>query len=336
MARSEVVAESNGVTRHADGSARRVAPALLLAAALVDPFAFFQPTFRVQPAERATLSRGAAFARAVPAPPRHVAIVAAIPVHIDGDRLVAWINDIVALKKSPMVRELGRFSVTPSLADLRGLTLDEGDARELASCRPVTCGVKLSAAEITHIRAAMRPGRPVNDEPVQQAFRDVVLARALDDLHTAGDAAEPPAFLTTNWPSVSLDTRALPSPLASGSEQFLYWAKDVFAGKPVVSVTHVTIVRGRRAGEPEVLVIGRQVFATHYIDGTWSLTSLVRDGERRYLVYVNQSSIDLLDAWYAGLLRRVVERRVREEAVDVLNGLRRRLESGDPPAHGAQ
>ena len=112
-ARSAVVAKSDdadGVSRHAGGSARRLAPALLLAAVLVDPFAFFQPTVRVEPAERDALSKGTAFVRAVPAPPRHVAIVAAVPVHIDGARLVAWINDIAALKKSPMVRQVGRFS----------------------------------------------------------------------------------------------------------------------------------------------------------------------------------------------------------------------------------
>lgn len=336
MARSEVVAKSDGVTREAGGSARRVAPALLLAAALVDPFAFFQPTVRVEPAERDALSRGTAFARAVPAPPRHVAIVAAVPVHIDADRLVAWINDIAALKKSPMVRQVGRFSSPPSLADLRELTLDDVDARELATCRPLTCGVKLSVPEITHIRAAMRPGHSQTFEPVQIAFREVVVARALDYLREGGDGTAPPAFLTTNWPTISHDVRAFPGRMAPGAEHFLYWAKDVFAGKPVVSVTHVTIVRGTQAGEPEVLVIGRQVFATHYIDGTWSLTSLVRDNDQRYLVYVNQSEIDLLDAWYAGLLRRVVEHRVREEAVDVLNGLRRRLESGDPPAQRGQ
>ena len=163
MARSEVVAESDGVTRHADGSARRIAPALLLAAAIVDPLAFVQPTVRVQPAERDALSRGAAFARDVSAPPRHVASVAVI----------------------------------------------------------------------------------------------------------------------TAWPSARHDTRARPN------------------------------------------------------HSTRSLMSLVRDGERRSLVYVNQSSIDLLDACHAGILRGVVERRVREEAVDVSNGLRRRLERGDP-AHGAQ
>lgn len=336
MARSEVVAKPDGVSHDGGGSVRRKAPTLLLAAALVDPFAFFQPTVHVELAERDALSRGAAFARAVPAPPRHVAIVAAVPVRIDGDRLVAWINDIAALKKSPMVKQVGRFSATPSLTDLQALTLDEGDARDLATCRPSTCGVKLRPQEISHIRAAMRPGWSPDDAPVQRAFREVVLARALDYLRAGGEAAEPPACLTVNWPNISHDVRSVPAGLGPGAEHFLYWAKDVYAGKPVVSVTHVTIVKNTEPGAPEVLVVGRQVFATHYLDGTWSLTSLVRDGERRYLVYVNQSAVDLLDGWYAGLIRRVVEHRVREEAVDVLNGLRRRLESGDPPVHQGQ
>ena len=162
----------------------------------------------------------------------------------------------------------------------------------------MTCGVKLTAQEISHIRAAMRPGHPPGDPAVQHAFREVVVARPQLPLHDGGDGTEPPAFLTTNWPAISHDLRAFPLRVAPGAEHFLHWAKDVFAGKPVVSVTHVTIVKGTPPAEPEVLVIGRQVFATHHIDGTWSLTSLVRDGDRRYLVYVNQSEIDLLDAWY--------------------------------------
>jgi hypothetical protein len=117
-----------------------------------------------------------------------------------------------------------------------------------------------------------------------------------------------------------------------GAENFLYWAKDAFGGKPIVSVTHVTIVHGPGGPEPDVLVAGRQVFATHYIDGAWSVTALMPGDGSNYLAYVNQSEIDLLDSWYGGLLRRVVERRLRDEAADVLNGLRRRLESGEPPA----
>jgi hypothetical protein len=84
-----------------------------------------------------------------------------------------------------------------------------------------------------------------------------------------------------------------------------------------------------------VLVVGRDVFATHYVDGAWSFTALLRATPSNYLMYLNQSDVDLLDTWYGGLVRRVAERRLREEAVDVLNGLRRRLESGDPPARAA-
>jgi hypothetical protein len=122
----------------------------------------------------------------------------------------------------------------------------------------------------------------------------------------------------------------------SGAESFLYWSKDAYGGKPVVSITHVTIVRGERETEPDVLVVGRDVFATHYVDGAWSFTALLRATPTNYLVYLNQSEVDLLDTWYGGLVRRVAERRLREEAVDVLNGLRRRLESGDPPARTSE
>ena len=49
-----------------------------------------------------------------------------------------------------------------------------------------------------------------------------------------------------------------------------------FGGKPSVSITHVTIVRGERETEPDVLVVGLDVFATHYVDGAWSFTALLR------------------------------------------------------------
>jgi hypothetical protein len=51
----------------------------------------------------------------------------------------------------------------------------------------------------------------------------------------------------------------------------------------------------------------------------------------RYLVYLNRSRIDVLDGFLGGFVRRIVERRLRSEAADVVRGLRRRLESGEPP-----
>jgi hypothetical protein len=229
------------------------------------------------------------------------------------------------------VQQIGRFSATPSLADVQGLTLDRADIDEIATCRPASCGVKLTPDEIGRIRGALSLDPRRDGAGAQQAFREVVVARVADYLREGRSWAAAPAFLDANWPEVGIQLREYPRHHGAGSESFLYWAKDAYGGKPIVSVTHVTIVRGDPTRGPDVLVVGRQVFASHYTDAAWSFTALVRDEPSNYLVYVNQSDIDLLDSWYGGLVRRVVERRLREEAVDVLNGLRRRLESGDPP-----
>ena len=309
---------------------RTAASTLLAAVALLDPFAFFQPTVRLQQSERSAIDAGNAFARTVPAPSGNVAIVAAVPVHIDGARLVAWVRDIAALKESSVVKQIGRFSPTPSVADVQRLTLDDGDIGEIARCRPESCGVKLTVPEIARLRVALK-GDTQASSRVQQAFREVIVARAAEYLRNGLKTAAPPAFLDANWPEVSRGLHDYPRRLPPGAESFLYWSKDAYGGKPIVSITHVTIVRGTTDSEPDVLVVGRQVFATHYTDGAWSFTALMRGQPSNFLVYLNQSDIDLLDTWYGGLVRRVVERRLRGEAVEVLNGLRRRLESGDPP-----
>jgi hypothetical protein len=309
-----------------------VAPALLMAAVALDPFLFFQPTVRLEPRERETLATGRAVARTMPAPDGHVGIFAAVAADIDGARLVRWMRDIAALKRSPRVKEIGRFSDPPRIEDLEALTLDAADADEIARCRIPKCGVKLEPAEIEAIRRAMQRERTATGPGAQRAFREVVLARTRRYLEVGRRAVPVPQFLLTNWPEVGRDVGEYPRRVVPGSERFLYWAKDDFGGKPIVSVTHVTIVRGDGEARPDVLVVGRQVFGTHYVNGAWSVTALMRSSPRNYLAYVNQTEIDLLDSWYGGLVRRVVQRRLRDEAVGVLDGLRRRLESGDPPA----
>jgi hypothetical protein len=49
-------------------------------------------------------------------------------------------------------------------------------------------------------------------------------------------------------------------------------------------------------------------------------------------VYLNRSHVDAFQGLLGGMVRRVVERRVKAEAPSVLRGLRLRLESGPPPA----
>jgi len=118
-----------------------------------------------------------------------------------------------------------------------------------------------------------------------------------------------------------------------GMESFLYWSKERLGGKATITVTDVRIVRRDDAGSPDVVVAGKQIFATHYVNASLGVTALVRgdSGHSNYLVYVNRSELDMLHGTFAGLVRWFMQRRLKAEAGEVLQGLRRRLESGEPP-----
>jgi hypothetical protein len=92
--------------------------------------------------------------------------------------------------------------------------------------------------------------------------------------------------------------------------------------------THVTLVRPGGDGLPQTLAAGKQLFATHYSDGSINLTMLLRgcEGRANYLAYVNRTEVDVVRGMFGWLARRVIEGRLEDEAGDVLEGLRRRFE----------
>lgn len=321
-----------------------------------DPFAVFRPTIVVTDAERRQLARGEAVARAAPASGRDITVFAAVPVAITPERLVAWIRRIDLLKQNRFTRSIGRFSDPPRLEDLAALTLDGDDVETLRHCRPGDCDVKLAAEDLQALRVeALAPGG--RRDAVDRAFRRAVLRRAqtyleggLDALAPLVDRREPSwpgarfagllertPFLVRDLPELARALRGAPRPSAAGHEGFLYWSKEVLGGKPVVAVTDVIVARHEDGFGPDVVVAGKGVMATHYVTASLGLTSLVTDRRtgRRLLVYVNRSEIDVLDGMFGGVARRVIERRLRTEAADVLRGLKARLESGDPPSDGA-
>ena len=125
--------------------------------------------------------------------------------------------------------------------------------------------------------------------------------------------------------------RSYPDTAPRHLESFLAWSKESLgAGKPIVSLTHVTIVRRRAPHEPEVLVAAKQIYASHYLTGSMSLTAIVEDDADgpRYLIYARRARVDLLSGPLAPFLRRTMERRIRSEGPTFLEKLRQRLEDG--------
>lgn len=303
------------------------------ASAVPDPFAFFDPPVVVGADERDRLDRGEAVAWTLPAASRTLALFGAIRVAVDGDRLSDWARNIAALKRSAFVLEIGQFSNPPRLEDLDGLTFDADDLRDLRRCRPGDCAFQLADDEIASLQQSVF-GRSAQWRlaALHDAFRGLLLRRAQDYLAGGRKGPAPPAFLFANWPSLAVYLEQYPRAPGPDVETFLYWSKERLGGRPVISVTHVTVARGRRPEQPDALIVGRQVCALRYLQGAWTFTAIVDSGAHDvYLAYMNQSEVSALGGFFGGLVRFIVERRVRSEATEVLQGLRRRLESGGPP-----
>ena len=333
------------------------------------PLDFFRPDVTLSLAERSRLDRGESIVKSLPPSSGEVAIFAAVRADISGDRLVAWVRRIDALMRGRFVMAIGRFSQPPRLEDLDAVTLEPGDLDELRRCRAGSCGLKLSANDIEMLVPLTRERRPGWQTAVQQGFRQVLLARAttylghgLRGLPPSADREEPESvetefapllknstFLRTQLPGLAeylTHFPAHPMPAAPGKtsgtgqnvaidhrpgESFLYWSKEGLGGKPIISITHVSILKPNDHLAPEAIVVSRQIFASHYVTGSLAVTAVTGGASGHYLTYLNRSRVDILDGVFGGLVRRIAERRLREEAGDVVDGLRRRLESGDPP-----
>jgi hypothetical protein len=72
-----------------------------------------------------------------------IGVVGAIRIQAPPASLLARLRDIAAFEKSPSVLQIGVFSPTPSVSDLKGLTLDADDVSALASCTPGSCDLQL-------------------------------------------------------------------------------------------------------------------------------------------------------------------------------------------------
>lgn len=320
-----------------------------------EAFAFLRPWVTISRDDIERVDEGDVLVRTLPGADGQLAVIGVARLQAPPDRLVAWTRAIADLKRGPFVLAIGRFSDPPTLADFDALRLDDEDLDAIRTCRPGRCGLKLGMDEIDALQRAVDEEDADWQEAIQREFRRVVLQR-LDRYRAHGSAGLPPyvdmdepvhpqeafdaimassPYLPQHVPDLAADLEGYPRVQSPQAESFFYWSKEAFnAGKPVVSVTHVTIARpADGAGPPAVIVAGKQIFASHYMNSSLGLTMVMQGAapEARYLVYLNRSQLDLLGGVFGFLKRSVLEARIRRDTPRILRGLRDRLESGDPP-----
>ena len=318
--------------------------AVAQAVALVDALGVFSPE------NRAEIGAGSPVVEVLREHGDDFAVAGAVMTTATPERLVAWSRNIAELQRSRYVPLIQRFSSPPRIEDLASLALDEDDLDDLEACRPRRCGFKLAAFEIQQVRRAIDSSPRDRRVAALEAFRSILLARVRsfqanglqrapayeDEEQPTRPALEFDAMLgrfandSLFTPRVAAYLRAFPASRDQG-ESFFYWSKDLLGdAKPIISITHLSILPAT-AHEPAI-VIASQVFATHYLNASLSLTAVSDCGAdgRRCLLYLRRSRVDVFHGTFGGFVRRMVNKRVRAEGRPLLQSFRMKLESGLP------
>lgn len=295
------------------------------------------------------LYAGHILSRTLPAERSEIAVLVAGVIDTRPATFMDAVMHPEGLWRAPGTARVGRFSDPPRLADLAGFTLPTDDVDAIRRCVPGNCAVKLTATEIRRLCAA----RSVNEE-----FRQVLLERVRQylahglrrtaDFRDHEEPVDPQAvahellrrspWLIQGAPPVTDYLRAYPHTHLASVESFLYWIETTYTPKPTLQIVHVSIHHpdSPAVSAPDVLVVSRQVYASHYMNGSLSVSALINtaDDSRRVLAYLTRAHVDGLDGWLSGVRRFLVERAVRQRGAAAFERQRTRIESWDPLIDG--
>jgi hypothetical protein len=298
--------------------------------------------------ELAALRRGEVVARAIETHDRReiaafgLARIGAAPEEfIDGVRKLTW------LRKSSVIVAAARFSLPPQVADLDGLVVDPQDISALGDCRIGDCDVRLSAEGMRRVQRDIDWRSPQAGKQAASVFKEILVDHARAYLQ-GGDAALPDfqdraypvrlaeevreilarsPYLRDSSAELHEHLRTFPSSSLASAENILYWSKERFGAKPVVSMTHVTILKG---GQAPTLIASKQIYASHYFDASLGLSAVfdvsTAEGPAFYLAYINRTRTRSLDSTLRSLARPMVRRRARDGVERMIRGLKTTLE----------
>lgn len=294
---------------------------------------FLRDRVALKETELADIRRGKAVAKVLPSEKQEVAVIGIILVNASADFFVERFRDIESYKKGTAVPVVKKFSNPPRIQDLDQLQIEKKDFDALKNCKIGSCDVKLSAEAIERLQREIDWKAPDAFERVNDLARASLLeyvkrylAGGNNALSIYNDKKEPKRlaeqfdqilkaspYVYDYAPEFYEYLRAYPAKHLDNADDFIYWSKEKFGLKPVISVTHVTIYRKPDTGR--TLISSKQIYASHYFEASLGLTVVIATSQTEapnfYLVYLNRSRSDALHGGFSGLARGQVKSRAR-------------------------
>jgi len=260
-----------------------------------DARAFLRKAVGFSDAQIRDVEAGQVVTKQLPAADKpEIAAFGAVRLRGDQDAFVRQLKrDVGVARRGASVLEGGRFSQTPRVEDLAGLTLDQGDFDAARACHPGDCDIKLARTAMERIR------REIDWKAADARARATGLMRQMLVEYTAaymkGGTAEMATYVDKDHPlDAPAEFRRLlasspylveyvpalhkyvedyPRGSLAGAEDVFYWWKDKFAPKPTISVYHATAWTDPRRAVS--VVATKRIYASHYFQGGLDLLAVV-------------------------------------------------------------
>jgi hypothetical protein len=296
-----------------------LAPALALAQE-APPRPFLRKVIQLDDTQLAAVDKGEVVTKLLPTSAKEeIAAFGVVKTAGTPDQLLALARDIQKFRQVPQIPEIGRFSNPARVEDLKGLTHPPDDIGALKRCKPGSCDVKLGTKGLEAVSRIDWKTPDAEQRAIaifNQAIVDYVQAYQRGGTSTMGNVldkkqeksrAQEYHTLMANSPYLVEYVKefhdyleAYPNGKLAGAEDVLYWAKDTFGLKPVVSGYHATFYKGPRG----VLISNKLLAASHFFNASLDVMAGVPtpDGKGLYLLNLFRTRLDPPTGMLAGVL----------------------------------
>ncbi len=310
------------------------------------PRPFLRKVIQLDDAQLAAVEKGEVVTKQLPAKDKpEIAAFGIVKVNATVDQLLAAAKDVQKFRQVPQIPEMGRFSTPAKVEDLKSLGHPPDDIAALKRCKPGKCDVKMGTRGL-EAASKIDWSKPDAEKQAVAAFNqgivDLVTAyqqggtdamgNVLDKKEEKSRAQEFRALMA-NSPYLVDYVKEFNDYLASypkgklaGAEDVVYWAKDTFGLKPVVSTYHATFYKSPRGA----LIANKLIAATHFFNASLEVLAGVpaADGKGIYLISLARTRIDPPTGMLAGVLMGKVRDGVETAVRENLKTARARLSGG--------
>ena len=312
------------------------------------PRPFLRKAVQLTDAQLAAVERGEAVIKQLETTEKaEVAAFGVVKVKGTQETFLQKIRQIHVFRKVPEVLQIGRFSAVPTLEDLQGLTWEAADIDALKRCKPGQCDVKIGTAGLERLQKEINWKAADAGPRAEALIKEQILAHVqaylkggTNAMGQIVDKKQPKAlsdefrallknspYLPAYVPEFNQYLQDYPNGKLAGAEDVLYWTKDNFGLKPVVSITHATFFK-RTGPQAGALVALKTIYASHFFNASLEMIAAVDtpDHSGIYLLNLYRTRIDPPTGMLSGVLMGRVKSGVEQGVSENLKTAKARIE----------